>query len=110
MSQSIWRGVHGGGEGRGGGICAPRVASSGIEYPSETNGCCNPHTPTRPKLLLPVAGQPILGHILDQLLAVGTRRIVLVTGHMGGSKLWSMCGDTGIRGERGCCDDPDKVI
>ena len=42
-----------------------------------------PHTHTRPKPLLPVAGQPILGHILDPLLAVGIRRIVLVTGHMG---------------------------
>ena len=37
-----------------------------------------PHTHTRPKPLLPVAGKPILGHILDQLLAVGIRRIVLV--------------------------------
>ena len=42
-----------------------------------------PHTHTRPKPLLPVAGKPILGHILDQLVAVGIRRIVLVTGHMG---------------------------
>ena len=42
-----------------------------------------PHTHTRPKPLLPVAGQPILGPILDPLLAVGIRRVVLVTGHMG---------------------------
>ena len=42
-----------------------------------------PHTHTRPKPLLPVAGQPILGHILDPLLAVGIRRVVLVTGPMG---------------------------
>jgi len=30
-----------------------------------------------------VAGKPILGHILDQLVAVGIRRIVLVIGYMG---------------------------
>ena len=42
-----------------------------------------PHTHTRPKPLLPVAGQPILGHILDQLVALGIRRIVLVVGDMG---------------------------
>ena len=42
-----------------------------------------PHTHTRPKPLLPVAGKPILGHILDQLVGLGIRRIVLVIGHMG---------------------------
>ena len=40
------------------------------------------HTRARPKPLLPVAGQPTLGHILDPLLALGIQRIVLVTGHM----------------------------
>jgi glucose-1-phosphate thymidylyltransferase len=42
-----------------------------------------PHTHTRPKPLLYVAGQPILGHILKQLLDVGIRKIVLVVGDMG---------------------------
>lgn len=42
-----------------------------------------PHTYTRPKPLLPVAGQPIIGHILDQLVPLGVRRIVLVIGYMG---------------------------
>jgi glucose-1-phosphate thymidylyltransferase len=39
-----------------------------------------PHTHTTPKALLPVAGQPILGHILDRLGAIpnlGTVRIVI---------------------------------
>lgn len=39
-----------------------------------------PHTHTAPKALLPVAGQPILGHILDRLAAVpdiGSIRIVV---------------------------------
>ncbi|MGB1890166.1 MAG: sugar phosphate nucleotidyltransferase [Candidatus Latescibacterota bacterium] len=42
-----------------------------------------PHTYTRPKPLLPVAGQPIIGHILDQLVPLGVRRVVLVIGYMG---------------------------
>ena len=42
-----------------------------------------PHTHTRPKPLLHVAGKPIIGHILDQLLLAGIRRIVLVVGYMG---------------------------
>jgi glucose-1-phosphate thymidylyltransferase len=42
-----------------------------------------PHTHTRPKPLLHVAGQPIIGHILDQLVPLGIRRIVLVIGYMG---------------------------
>lgn len=42
-----------------------------------------PHTHTRPKPLLHVAGQPIIGHILDQLAPLGIRRVVLVIGYMG---------------------------
>lgn len=42
-----------------------------------------PHTHTRPKPLLHVAGQPIIGHILDQLVPLGVRRVVLVVGYMG---------------------------
>lgn len=42
-----------------------------------------PHTHTRPKPLLQVAGQPIIGHILDQLVPLGIDRIVLIVGYMG---------------------------
>lgn len=42
-----------------------------------------PHTYTKPKPLLPVAGRPILGHLLDGLLEAGVRRVVLVVGAMG---------------------------
>ena len=42
-----------------------------------------PHTHTRPKPLLHVAGKPIIGHILDQLVPLGVDRIVLVVGFLG---------------------------
>ncbi len=42
-----------------------------------------PHTFTRPKVLLNVAGKPILGHILDHLIASGIDHVTLVVGAMG---------------------------
>lgn len=42
-----------------------------------------PHTHTLPKVLVSVAGKPILGHILDALLGVGVDEVVLVLGHLG---------------------------
>lgn len=42
-----------------------------------------PHTHTAPKALLHVAGKPILGHILDELLAFGIDEIVVVVGFLG---------------------------
>jgi glucose-1-phosphate thymidylyltransferase len=42
-----------------------------------------PHTLERPKVLLHVAGRPILGHILDEMLAAGIHRVVLVVGYLG---------------------------
>ena len=41
-----------------------------------------PHTFTLPKVLLNVAGKPILGHILDHLVASGVTQLTLVVGHM----------------------------
>lgn len=41
-----------------------------------------PHTYTLPKVLLNVAGKPILGHILDQLVEAGVTRLSLVVGQM----------------------------
>ena len=41
-----------------------------------------PHTHTLPKVLLHVAGKPILGHILDDLPGLGIRRVVLIVGYM----------------------------
>ena len=42
-----------------------------------------PHTHTQPKVLLNVAGKPILSHILDDLPALGIREAVLIVGYMG---------------------------
>ncbi|UCC80981.1 MAG: NTP transferase domain-containing protein [Candidatus Zixiibacteriota bacterium] len=42
-----------------------------------------PHTHTAPKALLHVAGKPILGHILDELIAFGVDEVVFVVGFLG---------------------------
>lgn len=42
-----------------------------------------PHTWSVPKPLLPVAGKPILGHLIDSLEEAGVDRITLVTGYLG---------------------------
>jgi len=43
-----------------------------------------PITETRPKSLVPVAGQPFLAHQLQRLHAEGLREVVICVGHMGG--------------------------
>lgn len=42
-----------------------------------------PHTHSLPKVLLSVAGKPILGHILDKLLAEGITSATIVVGYFG---------------------------
>lgn len=42
-----------------------------------------PHTYALPKVLLNVAGKPILGHILDAIIAQGIHKATIVTGYMG---------------------------
>lgn len=42
-----------------------------------------PHTYTQPKPLIPVAGKPILAHIIDQLQSVGITDFVFVIGYLG---------------------------
>src|SRR5665213_4141994 len=42
-----------------------------------------PHTYSLPKVLLPVAGKPILAHIIDGLLADGVTSATIVTGYLG---------------------------
>jgi len=43
-----------------------------------------PHTHTIPKPLLRVAGKPILGHILDDIVELGIDEIVVIVGYRGG--------------------------
>lgn len=42
-----------------------------------------PHTWTRPKPLLPLAGKPVLGHILDRFCDVPIEEYVFITGWLG---------------------------
>ena len=42
-----------------------------------------PHTFSTPKALLPVAGRPILAHIIDRLIPAGIDRLTLLVGHLG---------------------------
>lgn len=42
-----------------------------------------PHTHTHPKALIPLAGKPILGHILDRLLKAGVTHFTFIVGYMG---------------------------
>jgi glucose-1-phosphate thymidylyltransferase len=43
-----------------------------------------PHTYTRPKPLIDVAGKPALGHLLDKLLALpGVSEFIFITGYLG---------------------------
>ena len=42
-----------------------------------------PHTHTTPKVLISVAGKPMIGHILDQLVGLPIDQIVMVVGQMG---------------------------
>jgi glucose-1-phosphate thymidylyltransferase len=42
-----------------------------------------PHTFTTPKSLIPVAGKPILAHILDPLMPLDPDEVVFVLGHLG---------------------------
>ncbi len=42
-----------------------------------------PHTHTQPKALVPVAGKPILSHIVDKLVSAGVNDFIFVIGYLG---------------------------
>ena len=42
-----------------------------------------PHTYTRPKPLVSVAGKPVLGHILDKLTGLDIEEIIFIVGYLG---------------------------
>ena len=56
-----------------------------------------PLTHDRPKSMLPVAGLPLIHHLLDNLASLGLRDIVLVVGH-GKERLQSYVGDGAAEG------------
>lgn len=42
-----------------------------------------PHTLTHPKVLLPVADKPMIGHIVEKLIEDGVDELIFVVGHLG---------------------------
>lgn len=42
-----------------------------------------PHTHTQPKALIPIAGKPIIAHIIDSLIKEGINEFVFIIGYMG---------------------------
>jgi len=42
-----------------------------------------PHTWSKPKPLVSVAGKPVLGHVIDRLIALPLNTVVFVTGYLG---------------------------
>ena len=42
-----------------------------------------PHTHTQPKPMMPVAGKPILGHIIDSIIEAGITQQVFILGYLG---------------------------
>ncbi len=42
-----------------------------------------PITHTLPKVLIPVAGKPMLAHILDEIESIGIRKVTIVIGYLG---------------------------
>lgn len=42
-----------------------------------------PHTHTQPKALVPVAGKPIISHIVDNLVSAGMEEFIFIIGYLG---------------------------
>lgn len=42
----------------------------------------HPHTHTKPKPMVSVAGKPIIGHILDRLIEINPEEVIIVVGYM----------------------------
>ncbi|MEO0077352.1 MAG: sugar phosphate nucleotidyltransferase, partial [candidate division WOR-3 bacterium] len=42
-----------------------------------------PHTHTTPKVLLQVAGKPIIGHIMDRLVNINPDEVIVIVGNQG---------------------------
>src|SRR5690606_38817496 len=65
------------------GLSRRRVGMKAIIPVAGVGTRLRPQTHTVPKALVPVAGKPILAHILDRLLPLGVDELVLVVGYLG---------------------------
>jgi len=69
--------------------CLPKTAIShstamNVIIPTAGLGTrLRPHTHTRPKPLVPVAGKAVLGHLLDKLQVLPIEDVVFITGYLG---------------------------
>jgi glucose-1-phosphate thymidylyltransferase len=46
-----------------------------------------PHTYTKPKPLINVAGKPVLGHLLDKITGLGIEEYIFVVGYLGEQRI-----------------------
>ena len=56
-----------------------------------------PHTYTTPKVLLYVAGKPIIGHIMDKIIADGFTEATFIVGHLGDKVREYICSEYKIK-------------
>lgn len=69
-----------------------------------------PHTWSAPKPLLPVAGKPILGHLIDSLQRAGVDRLTLITGYLGDALAdWTRRSYPGMRVDVAQQTNPDGL-
>lgn len=66
-----------------------------------------PHTHTVPKVLLQVAGKPILGHILDEFKDLSITEVILVVGYLGERIVGYVRGNYSLRVN--CIEQKDRL-
>jgi glucose-1-phosphate thymidylyltransferase len=64
-------------------VADPRTIPTAVIPVAGIGSRLRPHTHTVPKVLIQVAGKPMLAHILDEMRSIGVREVVLVVGYMG---------------------------
>src|SRR3954470_8094467 len=69
---------------RGGAMQQARRTSVHVIIPAAGFGTrLRPHTWSKPKPLVSVAGKPILGHVLDSIAPLNPEQVIFVTGYLG---------------------------
>mgnify|MGYP001767620378 CR=1 FL=1 len=61
-----------------------------------------PHTYAVPKPLMPVAGKPVLQHLVDPLLTLAPEELVFVVGHLGDQHKGHVAGNASKNQRRLC--------